>query len=130
MTCINQHKPHQTTASTTITTSQSAQSRRGHGFLEVGGWFGTTVISRHPRRSGAGPAQALPSRLCGAPDGTGHGGYARARDVSRLTAFVPRLRNMMARSPRFGGSYAVISHIRSMHFGDFGKADRALSVFG
>jgi hypothetical protein len=60
ITCTNQHRPHQTRASVSIITSQSAQGRRG--FLRAGVWFGTTVISRHregPGRSRQGDAGRL-----------------------------------------------------------------------
>lgn len=58
--CTNKLGPHQTNASASIITSQSAQGRRG--FLRAGGWFGTTVISRHresPGRSRQGIAGCL-----------------------------------------------------------------------
>jgi hypothetical protein len=56
-------------------TSQSAQGRRERGFLEVGVWFGTTVISGH--REGPGRSrQGFAGRL------TGPGTADRARHAS------------------------------------------------
>jgi hypothetical protein len=60
ITWTNKHRPHQTRASVSIITSQSVEDRRG--FLGVGIWFGTTVISRHlegPGRSHQGGAGHL-----------------------------------------------------------------------